>query len=545
MRCSKQKHMPDLKEFRKSIGWKKCTVLGSALLCAVLTFSSLPVHAETLTDDGNPYDQAAEEARQQEEIQSNSVTGWPEGPVVSAEGAVLMDMDTGAILYNKNADEKLYPASTTKMMTCLIAVENLDLDDTVTFSETAINSVPADGSNIGMDIGETITVEQCLYGILVGSANECANAIAEKVAGSIDAFVELMNAKAEELGCTGTHFANANGLYDDNHYTTPHDLALIARAFFNNDTLAVIGNTASYTFTATDTQPDTFTITNKHRLITGEVAYDGILGGKTGYTDEAKECLVTGCEQNGCRLVCVVMMEDSPKQFTDTVSLFDYGYSSFTQENVADNDSTYVFTPAGFFSSGDDLLGESEAALSIDADAVVDVPNTATFEDLNSSVAGNVITYTFGDASNAVTVGTAALSLSENAGATAKQAEADAGTSGSENRLKSAISSFVRENIADTIGDTTYVSIPALIIIGAGILSVILLLIIIHAIRRAMRRRQLRQRRGGYYPAARNRARHTYSSSDYQRRQKKRRRDAYLREDYDDYRERDDDQDNY
>ena len=526
------------------IGWKKCTVLGSALLCAALLLTPQTALAETLTDDGHPYDQAAEAEREAEPVQSNTVTGWPEGPVVSAEGAVLLDMDTGAFLYSKNADEKLYPASTTKLMTCLIAAESLDLNDTVTFSYSAVHDVPADGSNIGMDTGETITVEQCLYGILVGSANECASAIAEKVAGSVDAFVDLMNQRAAELGCTGTHFANANGLYDDNHYTTPHDLALIARAFFNNDTLAVIGNTASYHFSATDTQPDDFTIVNKHRLITGEVPYDGILGGKTGYTGEAKECLVTGCAQNGMRLVCVVMKEDSPKQFTDTVSLFDYGFSSFTRMNVRDSDSTYVFTPQGFFSAGDDILGDGEAAFSIDPDATVDVPDTATFDDLTASVSDNVITYSFGDADNAITVGTAALSIPESAGKAARQAAADAGEESTGNAFTAKIKSFIRENIADTIGDTTYVSVPALIILGALVLALILTFVIIHSVRRAMRLRRQREIRGGYRPAARNRARHTYSSSDYQRRQKRRRRDAYLRDDYDDYRDRDDD-DNY
>lgn len=130
----------------------------------------------------------------------------------------------------------MYPASTTKMLTCLIAAERLQMDDTVTFSYSAVHDVPADGSNVGMDEGETITVEQCLYGIMVGSANECASAIAEKVAGSVDAFTDLMNEKAKELGCTDSHFANANGLFREDHYTSAHDLALIGKAFFENKT---------------------------------------------------------------------------------------------------------------------------------------------------------------------------------------------------------------------------------------------------------------------------------------------------------------------
>ncbi len=172
-------------------------------------------------------------------------------------------------------------------------------------------------------------MEECLYGIMVGSANEVANAVAEHVAGSMDAFADMMNQKAEELGCTNTHFVNAHGLFDENHYTSARDLALIARAFFQNELLTKIGNTASYHFEATETQPDDFIKRNKHKFITGETPYDGVKGGKTGYTDEARQTLVTCAEKNGMRLICVVLKEESPEQFNDTVKLFDYGFANF------------------------------------------------------------------------------------------------------------------------------------------------------------------------------------------------------------------------
>lgn len=386
-----------------------CAVLVGGAVSLSLP-ASFPSQAETLTDDGHPYDAAAEAQRLAEPVQSNETAGWPEGPSCSAEGAIVMDIDTGAILYQKNIHEQLYPASTTKMLTCLIAAENLDLSDTVTFSEEAVSSVPADGSNIGMDVGETITVEQCLYGILVGSANECANAIAEKTAGSIDAFVDLMNEKAASLGCTDSHFANANGLYEEDHYTSPHDLALIAAAFFQNETLLEIGNTAQYHFSATDTQPDDFWITNKHRLITGEVACDGVIGGKTGYTGEAKECLVTGCRRGDTTLVCVVMMEDSPKQFTDTVSLFDYGFSEFSHVSPAEYDTTYTLQEEDFLTLGNDLFGSSTPLYSISSDSVISLPDTASFSDTTSTLGeDDIITYTFGEGDSAVTLGTALL----------------------------------------------------------------------------------------------------------------------------------------
>ena len=346
---------------------------------AALILPAVPVHAEeTLSADA--------EARKAEDIQSNADSSWPQGPAVTAESAILMDASTGAILYAKNIDEELYPASTTKMMTCLIAAEKLDLNDTITFSGEAIHSVPADGSNVGMDVGESITVEQALYAIMVGSANEVAAAVAEKVAGSVSAFADLMNERAAELGCTHTHFVNANGLHDDNHYTTAHDLALIARAFFDNDTMLRIGNTPSYHFEATATQPDTFDISNKHALITGQVACAGIIGGKTGYTGHAGETLVTGCERGGMRLIAVVMKEDSPYQFTDTAALFEWGYANFTEADVKTNETRFQVKKSAFLSGGSDLLGNSSDILSLSDGAKVILPKDVSFDQLDCTV---------------------------------------------------------------------------------------------------------------------------------------------------------------
>ena len=314
--------------------------------------------------------------------ESASPRAWPEPQEVSAEGAILIDADTGAILYQKNMNEHLYPASITKMMTVLLAAERLDPSDTVTMSEEAVHSVPADGSNIGLDVGETITVEQALYGIMVGSANEAAAAIAEKTAGSVAAFANLMNEKAKELGCTGTHFVNANGLHDKDHYTTPHDMALIARAFFDNPLCLRIGNTPSYHFSATATQPDDFTIRNKHALITGETPCEGVIGGKTGYHQYAGETLVTGCERGGIRLICVVMKEESPNQFTDSAALLNWGYANFTEWNIAENETRFSVSRASFFDGGRCLLGDSGPAFALSPDARITLPVGTSFSDL-------------------------------------------------------------------------------------------------------------------------------------------------------------------
>ena len=350
------------------------------LACLCLLTPVLPAHAtaEEL--------QAEAEERKSLPVQTNNIEDWPAGPAIGAESAILMDVDTGVILYAKNIHEKCYPASTTKLLTCLIAMERGNLDDMVTFSHDAVFSVPVGGSNMGIDEGESLTLEQCLYGILVGSANEVANAVGEYVAGSIGDFVALMNERAAELGCTGSHFANTNGLPDDNHYTTAYDLALISAAFFQNEMLCKIGNTARYHFEPTATQPDDFYEKNKHLLITGEIPYEGIRGGKTGYTDLARQTLVTCAERNGIKLVCVIFKEESPAQFTDTVELFDYGFQNFQAVNISENEDKYQIESSGFLQTGNDIFGSSKPILSIDTDSYVILPNTLTFDELDSAI---------------------------------------------------------------------------------------------------------------------------------------------------------------
>ncbi len=329
---------------------------------------------------------ALAEERKSLEIQSNQIENWPAGPAIGAQGAILLEANTGIILYAKNIDEPLYPASTTKLMTCLVAAEHSAMDEIVSFSHDAVFSIEPGSSNMGIDEGQSLPMEECLYGITVGSANEVANAVAEHVAGSMDAFADMMNQKAEELGCTNTHFVNAHGLFDENHYTSARDLALIARAFFQNELLTKIGNTASYHFEATETQPDDFIKRNKHKFITGETSYDGVKGGKTGYTDEARQTLVTCAEKNGMRLICVVLKEESPEQFNDTVKLFDYGFANFAVTNVSENETKYNISGSRFFQTSYDIFGNSKPLLTLNPDSYLILPRTADFADLTSEL---------------------------------------------------------------------------------------------------------------------------------------------------------------
>ena len=361
---------------------KKCIFRGLSLLLSL--FSAL-IMVSDISFAATDY--AAEALlRKDLPIQSNDIYGWPEGPEITAQAAIVMDANTGTILYAKNIHEKLYPASTTKIMTCLLAVENASLADQIEFSHDAVFSVPAGGSNIGMDVGESISLEQALYGIMVGSANEVANAVGEHVGGTISDFVKMMNDRAKELGCTNTHFANTNGLQAEDHYTSAYDLALISKEFFSNELLSKIGNTARYHFVATSTQPDDFYLNNKHKLITGAVPYEGISGGKTGYTDLARETLVTCAEKDGLKLICVVFMEESPAQFSDTVTLFDYGFNNFRAVNVSGNEKRYMPDDSLFFESDNDVFGRSGTILKLDRNNNIILPKTSTIDDTDYEI---------------------------------------------------------------------------------------------------------------------------------------------------------------
>ena len=262
-----------------------------------------------------------------------------------SEAAILMDAKTGEILFQKNAKKKEYPASITKCLTSLVALENNDLNDTITFSKDAVYNVDVGSSSIARDVGEKLTVEQTLYGAMLESANECCNALAEKTAGSNDQFAELMNQKAAELGCVNSHFANPSGLYDKNHYTCPYDMALIVREGLKNDTWRKISSALTYEIGPTNKKEESFICRNHHSFVNGDVLYDTSLykveGGKTGYTEKCKNTLVTYAKSNtsDMELICVVMRCDDyyytmghsrSRVYTDTLNLLDYGFSNFT-----------------------------------------------------------------------------------------------------------------------------------------------------------------------------------------------------------------------
>lgn len=284
-------------------------------------------------------------------------SSWPQAPEIAEETGILMEATTGQVLFDKEMDEIRYPASTTKIMTALLILENVkDLSQTVTFTDVITPDLAPGNSTINAQVGEQLTVEECLYGIMLASANEVCTQMAVYVAGSVENFVSMMNKRAAELGCENTHFVNANGLPDPNHYTTAHDLARILAAAIQNKDFCRISGSASYTIPPTNMTPYSRNLENSNALIKeGEYHYEGVIAGKTGHTEAAKNTLVTAASRDGMTLVCVVLRSDGENRFIDTVSLFDYGFNNFHLSPVywldPQNPSGYVVLPKGIESN--------------------------------------------------------------------------------------------------------------------------------------------------------------------------------------------------
>lgn len=255
-------------------------------------------------------------------------------PELASEAAVLMDAETGQILYDKNAYEILYPASITKILTGLLALEYGDPGQTLTVSAQAVSQVPRTSSHIGLQAGETITMEDALYALAISSANDAAVAIAEGISGSAVEFAELMNKEAAELGTLNSHFVNPNGLPSGEHYTTAYDMALItAKALKQPDFLRYFGSGA-YEMPATNLSAAR-SLTSKNQFIDGEKSCLGLLFSKTGWTTAAQGTLVTAARRGDTTLIAVVLksplLED---KYLDTQKLFDYGFEAFRRFTV-------------------------------------------------------------------------------------------------------------------------------------------------------------------------------------------------------------------
>lgn len=318
-------------------------------------------------------------------LRAMAAPAWPENISIEAEGGIVMDADTGTVLYGKNIHSAYYPASITKILTALIVLENCSLDEMVTFSHNAVYNVESGSSSAGLDEGDVISVRDCLYAMLLKSANEAANALAEHVAGTTEAFAEMMNEKAASLGCQDSHFANPSGLNDPEHYTSAYDMALIGQAALKNKTFMEIDSTLYYDLPVTKRNPEGGRIYPGHKMLKKNLAeyYPGCLGGKTGYTSLAGNTLVTFAQRDGLTLVAVIL-NGHLTHYTDTKALLDFGFQNFqsiaadsigTRYTSLDNDMTIAgLSPTGL------------SGLKISKDQKVTVPKNTDLSGVTSSI---------------------------------------------------------------------------------------------------------------------------------------------------------------
>ena len=296
-------------------------------------------------------------------ITTNSISGWPQGPDITSTAAVIMEDSTNTVLYAKNADQQLYPGGAVKIMTTLLALENTQLTDQVTMTATGVSGVTDGGANISAQLDEVFTIEQCLYAIMLSSANDVALQVAEHIGGSVDGFVQKMNDRAAQLGCTNTVFTNPTGLPDENQHTTARDMALIMKAAIDNDTFRTIAGTTSYTIPATNVSGGERVLTNNFSMLNSANAayYPNCLGGREGYTEASGSTLVCGAEKNGTTLIAVVLQGASGTTAAEAGSLLNYGFDNFQMLSLGDTDFNMlsggnVFVPVG--ATADSLTAE-------------------------------------------------------------------------------------------------------------------------------------------------------------------------------------------
>ena len=314
---------------------------------------------------------------------------WPSDTGIESEAGIVMDADSGAVLFGQNIHVQKAPASITKILTALVVIENSSLDDTITFSHDAVYNVEdGSGNKNAIEEGDTLSVRDCLYLLLMRSSNQAANALAEHVGGSRDSFVKMMNEKTAELGCENSHFANPSGLNDDTQLTSVYDMALIASAAYKNDTLLTISKDKSYRLPATKNNPDGVTIQPEHKLlITTDTEspnyYPYAVAGKTGYTSIAGQTLVTYAIKDDRRQIAVTMKSTQATHYQDTIALMDFGFLRFKNVNISENETAYT--------SGDQpvQIGDNSyqpSDLSMDTLAVITLPKDASFADAEKTV---------------------------------------------------------------------------------------------------------------------------------------------------------------
>jgi D-alanyl-D-alanine carboxypeptidase len=352
----------------------------------------------------------------------HSETVWPKCPKIDAEACCVMDLSSGLVLYSKNMKKKNFPASITKIMTTLLTIENCSLGEEITFSAEAVNSIPWDGTKLGVVAGETLSVEQSLYAIMLQSANDVCAGVAEYISGSQEEFAKLMTKRAREIGCVNTNFTNPHGLHDDNHYTCAYDMCLIGREAMKNSIFRTVTASRTYTVAATNASTERV-ISNHHQMINGyrsnyAYEYDKCIGGKTGYTSAAGNTLVTFAKKDDMELVCVVMRANGTtsqvNEYTDTKKLIEAAFDNYQlfpiDGSSADTSESAVSDDSPMFTKYNRLLSADSSAITTEENSYLILPkgvkkkkakqtityfSDVTLSDTEDTVIGSV-SYTYG-----------------------------------------------------------------------------------------------------------------------------------------------------
>lgn len=347
-------------------------ILAAGLSALLISQAGMTVLAEEGQESGAIQTEEEEKAASYAvSPDTNAVENWPQGPAVYAASGIVMDMNSGAVLYAKKPDEKSYPASITKLLSVLVALDYAKPEDKVTFSPQSIEFLEPDDANIGMLAGETLSMEDALYGMLLASANEVSYAVAENVGqqylnGGYDEFIEEMNRVSKELGCTGSHWVNANGLHDENHYTTAHDMALIAAEVYRKDEFRKLQSVLEHKIQPTELKNEERILYQNHKMLWPEnyYYYSYAKAGKTGYTDQSKTTLVTMADNGELQLAGVVLHTYGVDAYEDTKAMFDYAFSNFKKVTLQEMETS------------------EEIQKFVQEDAYVVLPDNTGFEEL-------------------------------------------------------------------------------------------------------------------------------------------------------------------
>lgn len=375
--------------------------LGAAALALTLLMNAAPLSAYAVNDsegDGATASDSTDNTAVTTADNDSSVTALASNsPALDATAALLVSPDSGMVLYSKNADQKRYPASTTKIMTALLTLENVsNLDETVTSEAVDFENVTADSSNAGILLGEQVTVRDLLYALMLPSANEAAYMLARHVGGSWEQFVDMMNDRAAELGCTGTHFCNPCGLHEDDHYTTAHDLYLIAKEAMTDVTFRDIVSTVQHRMAKTNLHEERIIYTTNQLIFSSfqPWSYANCLGIKTGHTSQAGNCFVGYAEYGDAKLFSVVLgCSDSSKEypsvaasFTDTKKLCQWGFENFTSKTLARQGEEVTYTKVKLSTDTNQLLLTAKADVVALLPKDLDVKELELVEDIPEEV---------------------------------------------------------------------------------------------------------------------------------------------------------------